>query len=42
MCIKNTHKIAEKCYFEMPQYDRVIPKFNKHREFKKIFLKKVV
>lgn len=41
-CIDNTYKIAEQCYFEMPQSDRVIPLFNKHREFKKIFLKKVV
>lgn len=40
-CINNTHQIAKKCYFEMPQRDRVIPKFNKHSEFKKIFLKKV-
>ena len=40
-CIDNTHKIAKKCYFEMPTNDRVIPKFNKHSEFKKIFLKKV-
>lgn len=42
MCINNTHKIAEQCYFDMPINDRIIPKFNKHREFKKIFLKKVV
>ena len=40
--INNTHKIAEKCYFDMKESDRVIPLFNKHREFKKIFLKKVV
>lgn len=42
LCIDNTHKIAEKCYFEMPEYDRVIPKFDKHLDFEKIFLKKVV
>ena len=41
-CINNTHKIAEQCYFTMPKNDRVIPKFDKHRELKKIFLKKVV
>lgn len=40
-CINNTHKIAEKCYFDMPEYDRVIPRFNKHKDFKEIFLKKV-
>lgn len=41
-CIDNTHKIAEKCYFQPKSYDRVIPKFDKHKEFKEIFLKKVV
>ena len=41
-CINNTHKIAEKCYFQRCQYDRVIPKFTAHKEFKEIFLKKVV
>lgn len=41
-CIDNTHKIAKKCYFKVPPNGRVIPKFNKHKEFKKIFLKKVV
>lgn len=40
-CIDNTHKIAEKCYFDMPKYKRVIPHFDKHKEFKQIFLKKV-
>ena len=40
-CIDNTHKIAEKCYFDMPKYKRVIPHFDKHKEFKEIFLKKV-
>ena len=40
-CIDNTHKIAEKCYFDMPKHKRVIPHFDKHKEFKKIFLKKV-
>ena len=40
--IDNTYKIAEQCYFDMPENDRIIPVFNKHREFKKIFLKKVV
>lgn len=42
LCINNTHKIAEKCYFEPETYDRVIPKFNQHKHFKEIFLKKVV
>lgn len=41
-CIDNTHKIAEKCYFEPQSYGRVIPKFDKHAHFKEIFLKKVV
>ena len=41
-CIRNTHKIAEKCYFEPKEYDRVIPKFTQHKHFKEIFLKKVV
>lgn len=41
-CIDNTHKIAEKCYFEPKTYDRVIPKFTAHKHFKEIFLKKVV
>lgn len=41
-CIKNTHKIAQKCYFEPKTYDRVIPKFTQHKHFKEIFLKKVV
>lgn len=41
-CIDNTYKIAEKCYFEPQSYGRVIPKFDKHAHFKKIFLKKVV
>lgn len=40
-CIDNTHKIAEKCYFDMPKHKRVIPHFDKHKEFKQIFLKKV-
>lgn len=40
-CIDNTHKIAEKCYFDMPKHKRVIPHFDKHKEFKEIFLKKV-
>lgn len=40
-CIDNTHKIAEKCYFDIPKYKRVIPHFDKHKEFKQIFLKKV-
>lgn len=42
MCINNTHEIAQKCHFEPKTYDRVIPKFDKHKEFKEIFLKKVV
>ena len=41
-CIANTHKIAEKCYFEPKSYGRVIPKFTQHRHFKEIFLKRVV
>lgn len=41
-CIDNTHKIAEKIYFEPKTYGRVIPKFTAHKEFKKIFLQKVV
>ena len=41
-CIKNTHKIAKKCYFKPKEYDRVIPKFTQHKHFKEIFLKKVV
>ena len=40
-CINNTHKIAEKCYFDMPKHKRVIPHFDKHKHFKEIFLKKV-
>lgn len=40
-CIDNTHKIAEKCYFDMPEYERIIPSFDKHRDFKKIFCKKI-
>ena len=40
-CIDNTHKIAEKCYFDMPKHKRVIPHSDKHKEFKQIFLKKV-
>ena len=40
-CIDNTLKIAEKCYFDMPKHKRVIPHFDKHKEFKQIFLKKV-
>ena len=39
--LDNTHKIAEKCYFDMPKHKRVIPHFDKHKEFKQIFLKKV-
>lgn len=41
-CIDNTHKIAERIYFEPKTYRRVIPKFIAHKEFKKIFLQKVV
>ena len=41
-CIDNTHKIAEKIYFEPQTYERVIPKFTAHKEFKEIFLQKVV
>ena len=41
-CIHNTYAIAEKCYFQPKEYDRVIPKFNQHKHFKEIFLKKVV
>ena len=39
--LDNTHKIAEKCYFDMPKHKRVLPHFDKHKEFKQIFLKKV-
>lgn len=41
-CIDNTHKIAERIYFEPKTYGRVIPEFTAHKEFKKIFLQKVV
>ena len=41
-CIDNTYEIAQKCYFQPKEYDRVIPKFDKHKHFKEIFLKKVV
>lgn len=41
-CIDNTHKIAERIYFEPQTYERVIPKFTAHKEFKEIFLQKVV
>ena len=40
-CIDNTHKIAEKCYFEMPEYERIIPNFTQHKKFKKIFCNKI-
>lgn len=41
--IKNTSKIANLCEAKMDlQPPRVIPKFNKHNHFKKIFLNKVV
>lgn len=41
-CIDNTYEIAQKCYFEREDYGRVIPKFDKHKHFKEIFLQKVV
>lgn len=41
-CIDNTHKIAERIYFEPQTYKRVIPEFTAHKEFKEIFLQKVV
>lgn len=41
-CINNTYEIAQKCYFEPETHGRVIPKFNQHKHFKEIFLKKVV
>lgn len=41
-CIDNTYEIAQKCYFEREDFGRVIPKFDKHKHFKEIFLKKVV
>lgn len=41
-CIDNTHQIAQKCYFEPQTYERVIPEFTAHKEFKEIFLQKVV
>lgn len=43
LMIKNTSIIADKCNVEHINNiggDRVLPKFNKHGEFKKIFLKK--
>lgn len=42
LCIDNTHHIAQRCYFKPQEYSRVVPKFVAHREFKKIFLQKVV
>ena len=41
-CIDNTYEIAQKCHFNPKTYDRVIPRFDKHKHFKEIFLKKVV
>ena len=41
-CIDNTYEIAQKCYFQPKEYERVIPKFTQHKHFKEIFLKKVV
>lgn len=41
-CIDNTYEIAQKCHFIPKTYDRVIPKFDKHKHFKEIFLKQVV
>lgn len=40
-CIDNTHKIAEKCYFEPKKYGPIVPEFKFHREFKKIFCKEI-
>ena len=40
-CINDTHKIAEKCYFEPKEYGPIVPKFKFHREFKKIFCKEI-
>ena len=41
-CISNTYEIAQKCYFEPKTYDRVIPKFDQHKHFKEIFLKRLI
>ena len=41
LCINNTHKIAEKCYFEPKEYGPIVPVFDKHREFKQIFCKEI-
>lgn len=40
-CIDNTYKIAKKCYFEQKENEPIVPKFDKHREFKQIFCKEV-
>lgn len=40
-CIDNTHKIAEKVYFEPKKYDKIVPDFTFHRHFKEIFCKKI-
>lgn len=37
LCIDNTYKIAEQCYFLPKNYGPIVPKFTFHREFKKIF-----
>lgn len=41
LCIDNTHKIAEHCYFDMTEYERVVPKFDKHEDFERIFCKTI-
>lgn len=41
LCINNTNKIAEKCYFEPKEYGPIVPVFDKHREFKQIFCKEI-
>ena len=40
-CIDNTHKIAERIYFEPQTYGPIVPKFRFHKEFKQIFCKEI-
>ena len=40
-CIDNTHKIAERIYFEPKTYGPIVPKFRFHKEFKQIFCKEI-
>ncbi len=41
LCINNTYKIAEKCYFKPKEYGPIVPEFKFHREFKQIFCKEI-